>query len=345
MGQKRWRDGLFPVRGADPSGAFQTMTKVTCVIPCYNEQEVLPLLFDRFTAAAETWGVDWNVICVDDGSSDSTWALLCEQAAKDRRWQSLALARNFGHQTAVSAGIYHADGDVVVVIDADLQDPPEELHRFLDKWREGYQVVYAVRKKRKEGPLKRFCYWAFYRVMAQLVSIPIPLDTGDFCVMDRKVVDVLNAMPERNRFVRGLRAWAGFKQVGLEYERHARAAGDVKYTFRKLLKLAFDGIFSFSVVPLTFATWLGFGVSLLALAGILFTFVQRLFPDLFNSVGLRPVPGYATIVIAILFLGGVQLTCLGILGEYLGRIFDEVKRRPQWVFRDNVGLQGRIPPP
>lgn len=321
------------------------MPKVTTVIPCYNEQEVLPLLFERFTAAADRWGMDWNVVCVDDGSRDATWEMLRRQAERDPRWQALALARNFGHQTAVSAGLYHADGDVVVVIDADLQDPPEELGRFLAKWAEGYEVVYAIRTRRKEGPLKRFCYWAFYRLMARLVSIPIPLDSGDFCVMDRKVVDVLKRMPERNRFVRGLRAWSGFRQVGLEYERHARAAGEVKYTFRKLLALALDGIFSFSLVPLKLATWLGFAVSLSALAGVLFTFSQRLFPALFARVGMAPVPGYATIVIAILFLGGVQLSCLGILGEYLGRIFDEVKRRPQWVFRDSVGLEGRIPPP
>jgi len=321
------------------------MAEVTTVIPCYNEEEVLPLLFDRFTAAADEWQMEWNVICVDDGSSDATWTMLRQQSDRDPRWQALALVRNFGHKTAVSAGLYHSDGDVVVVIDADLQDPPEELGRFLDKWREGYEVVYAIRKKRKEEPVKRLCYWGFYRIMARLVSIPIPLDTGDFCIMDRKVVDILNMMPERNRFVRGLRAWAGFRQVGLEYERHARAAGEVKYTFRKLLKLAFDGIFSFSLVPLKIATWLGLEVSLLTIAGILFTLAQRLFPGAFASVGLQPVPGYATIVIAMLFLGGVQLTCLRILGEYLGRIFDEVKRRPQLVFRDSVGLEGRIPPP
>ncbi len=320
------------------------MSKASVIIPCYNEEEVLPMLFSRLTAAAGNWGMEWEVICVDDGSRDATWNLLTAQARQDPHWKSLSFARNFGHQTAVSAGLYHATGDVIIIIDADLQDPPEELGRFLDKWREGFEVVYAIRQKRKEGPLKRFCYWSFYRIMAKLVSIPIPLDTGDFCVMDRKVADVLKLMPERNRFVRGLRAWAGFKQVGLPYERHARAAGEVKYTFRKLLKLAFDGIFSFSLVPLKFASWLGFGVSLLALAGIVFTIAQRLFSEQFASIGFGPVPGFATIVIAILFLGGVQLTCLGILGEYLGRIYDEVKRRPQWVFKDSAGVDPKIPP-
>lgn len=318
---------------------------ITAVIPCYNEEEVLPLLFSRLTAAAAAWGMEWSVICVDDGSSDATWQLLVDQSRADPRWKALSLARNFGHQTALSAGLYHADADVVAVIDADLQDPPEQLGRFLDKWREGFEVVYAIRRKRKEGWFKRLSYWGFYRLMSQLVSTPIPLDSGDFCVMDRKVVDTLRMMPERNRFVRGLRAWTGYRQVGLEYERDARAAGEVKYTFRKLVHLALDGIFSFSLVPLKLATWFGFAVSALAICGILFTLAQRLFPATFALVGLAPVPGYATIVIAILFMGGVQLTFLGILGEYLGRIFDEVKRRPPWVLRDSVGLRGEVPSP
>lgn len=320
------------------------MTTISVVIPCFNEESVLPLLFDRLTLAAERWGMEWEAICVDDGSTDATWELLLARGEADSRWKALSLARNFGHQTALSAGLYHASGDVVVVIDADLQDPPEELSRFLEKWQEGYDVVYAVRRKRKEGLLKRSCYWAFYRLMARLVSIQIPLDSGDFCVMDRKVVDVLKNMPERNRFVRGLRAWTGFKQIGLEYDRHARAAGDAKYTFRKLMVLAFDGIFSFSLVPLKLAMWLGFIVSFVSLLGVAFTLAQRVLPETFARIGLRPVPGYATIVIAILFIGGVQLVFLGVLGEYLGRIFDEVKRRPQWVFRDSMGLDARVPP-
>jgi dolichol-phosphate mannosyltransferase len=314
------------------------------VIPCFNEQAVLPLLFQRVTAAADTWGVRWEAVCVDDGSVDATWSMLAAQHARDERWRGIRLARNFGHQTAVSAGLYHAAGNAVVVIDADLQDPPEELHRFIAKWRDGYDVVYAVRQKRKEGPLKRLSYWVFYRLLQRLVSFDIPLDSGDFCLMDRKVVDTLNAMPERNRFVRGLRAWAGFRQTGLPYERHARAAGDIKYTLRRLLRLALDGILSFSTVPLRLASLLGLVVALASAAGIVFTFAQRVFSETFARIGLGPVPGFATIVISVLFLGGVQLMCIGILGEYLGRIYDEVKRRPLWTIQDSAGLVARVPP-
>jgi len=317
--------------------------KLTAVIPCYNEEDVLPLLFSRFSAAADSLGVDWDVICVDDGSRDSTWQLLRKQNTKDQRWRALGLARNFGHQVAVSAGIYHAEGDVVLIMDADLQDPPEMISVLLEKYNEGYDVVYAIRTKRKESILKRFCYSAFYRLLKRLVTIQIPLDSGDFCLMDRRVVDVLRRMPERNRFVRGLRAWSGFRQVGVAYERDARAAGNVKYTFRKLLALGLDGIFSFSVVPLKCATVLGVLTSAMALAGFIFTFFQRVFSGSFAYLGLEPVPGYATSIMTTLFLGGVQLLCLGIIGEYLGRIFDEVKRRPQWVFAETIGIVGKVP--
>jgi len=189
------------------------MKKISVIIPCYNEEEVLHELFSRMTESAENWKMEWEVICVDDGSKDRTWELLAEQHGKDSRWKAISFSRNFGHQTAVSAGLCHTTGDAVIVIDADLQDPPEELHRFIKKWQEGYDIVYAVRQHRKEGIIKKSCYWAFYRVMSILVEFELPLDSGDFCIMDRKVVDVLNSMPERNRFVRGLRAWAGFKQT------------------------------------------------------------------------------------------------------------------------------------
>jgi dolichol-phosphate mannosyltransferase len=316
---------------------------ISLVVPCYNEEAVLPQLFARVTHAAETWGVAWEVVCVDDGSRDSTWDLLAAQHGRDPRWRAVRFARNFGHQIAVSAGLYHATGKAVVVIDADLQDPPEEVHRFIAKWREGFDVVYAVRRKRKEGGVKRLGYWAFYRLLDRLVSFQIPLDSGDFCLMDRRVVDVLNAMPERKRFVRGLRAWSGFRQAGVAYERHARAAGEVKYTLRKLISLALDGILSFSTVPLRLASMLGLAVASVSLLGILFTLAQRLFRDFFEGLGLAPVPGFATIVISILFLGGVQLICLGILGEYLGRVYEEVKRRPLWTIADTAGVAPRTP--
>lgn len=317
--------------------------KVSVVIPCYNEQEVLPELFRRLTAAAETWAHDWDVICVDDGSRDQTWPMLVAQQGRDPRWRSLSLARNFGHQTAVSAGIYHADGDAVVVIDADLQDPPEELGRFIQKWQQGFEVVYAVREKRKEGALKKICYWLFYRLLARVTPFEIPLDSGDFCLMDRKVVAVLKSMPERSRFVRGLRAWAGFRQVGLAYERHARVAGKAKYNFRKLLKLALDGIFSFSTVPLTFVAQVGMWISGISFLGISWALVTKLFSNYFSRHGFPPVQGFTTIVILILFLGGIQMMSLGIIGEYIGRIYDEVKRRPPWLIQASAGIEPKTP--
>jgi dolichol-phosphate mannosyltransferase len=314
------------------------MPKVSIIIPCFNEEAVLPELFERLDKAAATWDLDHEILCVDDGSSDNTWKLLQAQNQKNPRWSCLSFARNFGHQTAVSAGLYYATGDVVAVIDADLQDPPEELPRFFAKWREGFQVVYAIRQKRKETILKKLCYWAFYRAMARMTPFRVPLDAGDFCVMDRRVVDVLNQMPERNRFVRGMRAWAGFKQIGVPYERHARAAGEPKYTFGSLLRLAWDGVSSFSSAPLRLATYLGFWVSGFAFLGVVFTFIQKVFAEQFTKMGLAPNPGFPTIVISVLFLGGVQLICLGILGEYVGRIYDEVKRRPMWIVRETAGV-------
>ena len=315
------------------------MKKISIVIPCYNEGDVLPLLFKRLTASANTWKLNWEVICVDDGSSDDTWKKLLKQSVKDRHWYALSLSRNFGHQTAISCGIHYASGDAVIIIDADLQDPPEALHKYIQKWLDGYEVVYAIRKKRKEHVIKRISYWFFYRLLSKLSTFEIPLDTGDFSLIDRKVVNVLKSMPERNRFVRGLRAWSGFKQIGLEYDRQERAAGQPKYTFSKLMHLAMDGIISFSSIPLTIASYLGLWVSLISLTGIIFTLIQRIFKSFFESIGIGPVPGFATIVIAILFLGGVQLIFLGILGSYLSRIYDEVKGRPLWVIKDAIGIK------
>lgn len=311
---------------------------VSLIIPCYNEEAVLKKLFERVTTAASSWQYDWEVLCVDDGSQDQTWKLLTEQAQNNKHWKAISFSRNFGHQIAISCGLHHAKGQAVIVIDADLQDPPEELHRFIAKWEEGYDVVYAIRQKRKENFFKKSAYWAFYRILAKMVNFEIPLDSGDFSVMDRKVVDVLKSMPERNRFIRGLRAWSGFRQIGLEYERHERAAGETKYPIKKLMKLAFDGIFSFSTVPLTLASYLGLTVSGIALLGIIFTLVQRLFSSYFAGVGIGPVPGYATTLISVLFLGGIQLIFLGVIGNYLSRIYDEVKGRPHWIIKESTGL-------
>jgi len=314
------------------------MAKLSVIVPCFNEEAVLPQLFARLTTAAEQWGCDYEIICVNDGSRDRTWALLEEQHRRDPRWRSLGFARNFGHQTAVSAGLYHATGDAVVIIDADLQDPPESIQELLAKWREGYQVVYAVRTRRKDKALKSLLAWGFYRIIGRLVPFKIPADAGDYALLDRAVVDVINAMPERNRYLRGLRAWCGFRQIGVHFERQARAAGTPQYTFGKSFRLAMDGVFSFSTVPLRLATYLGFIISGLSFVGAMFTFLQKVFARQFAAIGLEPGPGFSTVVVSITFLGGVQLLCLGILGEYLGRIYDEVKGRPHWIISQAAGL-------
>ena len=321
------------------------MQQISVIVPCFNEEAVLPALFERMTAAAAAgWGADYEVICVDDGSRDRTWELLRAQNQKDPRWRCLSFARNFGHQAAVSAGLHYAAGDAAVIIDADLQDPPEEIARLLAKWREGFEVVFATHKKRRDPLLKRIFAWGFYRLLARMTPLPLARDAGDFCLLDRRVVKVMNSMPERNRYLRGLRTWCGFKQASVEFERAGRAAGVPQYTFKKSFKLAMDGLFSFSAVPLRFATYLGLWVSAFAFLGAMFTFAQKIFAEQFARIGLAPGAGFPTIVISVLFLGGVQLICLGILGEYIGRIYDEVKGRPLWIIRDSAGINPTPPP-
>lgn len=315
---------------------------ISLVVPCYNEHRVLDALYERLSASAKSWNEQYEVVLVDDGSQEETWRKLTAIHTRDPLWKIIRFSRNFGHQTAVSAGIFYAKGDCIIILDADLQDPPEELHRFLTKWREGYDVVYGIRTKRKEGIFKKAAYKIFYRILMRFSQVPIPYDSGDFCLIDRKVADLLRIMPERNRFVRGLRAWVGLRQVGIIYERQARKAGEPKYTFSKLLQLAVDGVFSFSTLPLRLATYLGLFVSFVAFLGVVFTFLQRIFARRFEQIGLGPVPGFATIVIAILFLGAIQLVCLGIIGEYIGRIYEEVKQRPLWVVRESLGITAQF---
>lgn len=299
---------------------------LSVVIPVYNEEDNLAMLHTRLTTVLHSAGLDYEIVFVDDGSRDASLEHLYGLANADHHIVVVELARNFGHQVAISAGLDHARGNAVIVMDADLQDPPEVLPQFIAKWREGYDVVYAIRAQRKEGWLKRTAYAAFYRLLQRVANIEIPLDAGDFCIMDRRVVDLLVGMPERNRFVRGIRSWVGLRQVGLAYERHARHAGTPKYTFSRLIYLALDGLISFSYLPLRVITMLGFGVSLLSIVMAVFYAIKKL------TVGLSP-PGFATLVVSIFFLAGIQLITIGVIGEYVGRIFEEVKRRPLYVVR------------
>ncbi|GAB4204373.1 MAG: glycosyltransferase family 2 protein [Roseiflexaceae bacterium] len=302
---------------------------VSVVVPVYNEQENLPELYRRLTEVLGQAVASYELVLVDDGSRDASLPMLRELAAGDGRVLVVELARNFGHQVAISAGLDHARGRGVIIMDADLQDPPEVLPLFIAKWREGHDVVYAIREQRKEGLLKRTAYAAFYRLLQRVAQIDIPLDAGDFCIMDRRVVDVLNGMPERNRFVRGIRSWIGLDQIGMAYARHARHAGRPKYTFKRLVYLALDGLVSFSFVPLRMISLLGILVSLLSIVLAVVYTIQKIFS------GLEP-PGFATLIVSIFFLAGVQLVTLGVIGEYVGRIFEEVKRRPLYVVRQTV---------
>ena len=310
---------------------------LSVVIPVYNEEATLPELRRRLGEVLEQIEPSHEVILVNDGSRDGTAEALGRICAPGSRWRGVHLSRNFGHQAAVAAGLRAAAGDAVVVMDADLQDPPELLEQLLARWREGYEVVYAQRIRReRESPAKRGLAWAYYRVLQAVSPVDIPADTGDFCLMDRKVVDALVALPERNAYLRGLRAWLGFRQTAVPFEREARFAGEPKYTFRKSLSLGINGISSFSKKPLRLATWLGLVVSAVSfLLGIYFIILR-----LTSEFEIR---GWASTVVIILFLGGVQLLTIGIIGEYLSRIYDEVKQRPQYVVRgeDNAAEGGQ----
>lgn len=299
---------------------------VSVVVPVFNEQENLDELYRRLCTELGRAAPNFEIVFIDDGSRDRSLQILTRLANTDPRVSVISLARNFGHQPAISAGLDQARGDAVIVMDADLQDPPEVLGQFIAKWREGHDVVYAIRAHRMETWSKRVCYATFYRLLQRVANINIPLDAGDFCIMDRRVVDLLVSMPERNRFVRGIRSWIGLDQVGLAYDRHSRFAGETKYSYGRLITLALDGLVSFSYVPLRVISMAGILVSILSiLLAIIYT-IQKVF------WGLSP-PGFPTTIVAIFFLAGIQLITIGVIGEYVGRIFEEVKRRPMYVVR------------
>jgi glycosyltransferase involved in cell wall biosynthesis len=315
-----------------PRPRAQSMPLISVVVPCFNEAEVIAETVRRLQAfCAAVQGARVELIFVDDGSRDNTREQLRAIASADANVQVVGLSRNFGHQIAVTAGIDAARGEAVVLIDADLQDPPEVMHEMLAKWREGYDVVYGTRTERTgESAFKLGTARSFYRLLNQLSDIPIPLDTGDFRLMSRPVVEALKAMPERDRFGRGMVSWVGFRQTALPYRRAPRFAGTSKYPLRKMLRFATDGILSFSIKPLQMSITLGLIAATCSMAGIAYALFLRLFTSIW-------VEGWTALMIAVLFIGGVQLICVGILGEYVGRIYNEVKRRPLYLLNEHIG--------
>lgn len=307
---------------------------LSIVIPCYNEEEVIGETMKRIKLfCSELRDLDVELIFVDDGSRDRTRALLKGFAAGDDRIKLVCFARNFGHQIAVTAGIDAANGDAVVLIDADLQDPPEVMHEMIAKWREGYDVVYGTRTERPgESAFKLATARGFYRLLNKLSEVPIPLDTGDFRLMSRNVVNTLRAMPERDRFVRGMVSWVGFRQTALPYRRAERFAGESKYPLRKMLRFATDGILSFSTKPLQMSVAMGMLCAAASSLGILYALYLRLFTNIW-------VEGWTALMIAVLFIGGVQLISVGILGEYVGRIYNEIKKRPLYVVEEYTNFE------
>jgi dolichol-phosphate mannosyltransferase len=302
------------------------------ILPILNEEDTILETYRRLARVMDGLVGDSEVVLVDDGSNDRSLEMMRDLHQRDPRVRYVSLARNFGHQIAVTAGLAFARGDAVIVLDADLQDPPELIPTMIGQWRAGYHVVYAKHiSRQRESVAKKVFAYVFYRFLRLLTNEDIPADTGDFCLMDRKVVDVLNSLPERGRYLRGLRAWIGFRQTAVPFEREARYAGKVKYTFRKSFSLAMTGIVSFSRVPLRVATYLGLLVALFALVMIGVVIYWRLFHP------AAPLIGYTIITAVILFLAAVQLLCLGIIGEYLGRVYEEVKGRPIFTLKEVSG--------
>lgn len=309
------------------------MIQYSIVIPIYNEEETLYVMYERLSAIANGLDGATEFVLIDDGSSDNSLKILDDLNQKDARIHYLSLARNFGHQIAVTAGLQYAQGQAIIVMDADLQDPPELIPELIAKWQAGYHVVYAQRVSRsQESWFKKLMAYGFYRILNRFTDVAIPTDTGDFCLMSRQVVDILNSMPEKNRYIRGLRAWIGFPQTSVQFHRDPRFAGEVKYTFKKSLNLAVDGIISLSRKPLKIATYLGLITAILAMLMMVLVIFWRVYQAPTSLIG------YTMITVAIFFLGAVQLICLGILGEYIGRIYDEVKQRPIYTVKKVIGF-------
>lgn len=307
--------------------------KYSFIVPVYNEEKTLPELYRRVSAVMNQLDSPVELVLVNDGSRDNSLQLIRDLNQKDPRVCYLSLARNFGHQVAVTAGLNFVRGQVIVILDADLQDPPELIPQMIEKWEQGYKVVYAQRTlRRKERWGKRVTAYLFYRLLNNLADINMPTDTGDFCLMDRQVVELLNSMPERNRYIRGLRSWVGFPQTSIRFERDPRYAGEVGYTFSKSLALAVNALVSFSILPLRLSTYVGLFAAVAAIFMGLLVLYWRLF------VPQSPLTGFTIILVAIFFLGAVQLVSIGILGEYVGRIYEEVKGRPLYTLAEVGGF-------
>jgi glycosyltransferase involved in cell wall biosynthesis len=303
---------------------------ISILVPLYNEEAMFSILIERLDKIIDSFPVRVEVVLVDDGSKDSTAVLMADKALNDHRYQAVFLSRNHGHQLAITAGLTCLRGkEGVLIIDGDLQDPPELLSSFYEKYKEGFDVIYAVRKKRKENAFKRSAYHLFYRLLEKISYIQIPLDSGDFSFISRRVVNIMNAMPEESRYLRGMRTWVGFRQIGIEYERSERAAGESKYPFAQLLKLAQNGIFNFSEFPIKFITRLGMFTILISLIYLMYTLIQKIF---FNNVP----QGFTSLLIAIILFSGVQLLSIGVLGEYILRIFFQVKGRPLFIIKNTI---------
>lgn len=308
-----------------------TPPRISIVIPVFEEESVIPELLRRVLAVLDAQpGGPHELVLVDDGSRDRTWEMIQEGARRDPRVVGLSLSRNFGHQTALTAGLDRTDGDVTIVMDGDLQDPPELVPELVAAWADGNDVVYVRRAQRQENPFLRLAYWAFYRLQARLVSLAVPLDTGDFGLMSRRVVAELRRTRESHRFLRGLRTWVGFRQLGIAAPRAARQGGESKYTLRRLIRLALDGIFAFSVAPLRAAAAAGCLTLLVSLVFTAYAIYVRL------ATGRGP-QGFTALIAVMVFLAGAQLLFLGVIGEYVGRVYDEVKQRPLYVVRERTG--------
>ena len=305
------------------------MKLLSVIIPVYNEEGNLELLFKRLEKVLSSTDATPEYIFINDGSLDHSMEIIRQLAMKDSRVKFIDFSRNFGHQTAVTAGLDYCNGDCAIIIDADLQDPPEMITELYNKWKEGFEVAYARRRSRRgENFLKKWTARVFYRLLKKITSIQIPVDTGDFRIIDRKVINVLKQMPEQQKFLRGQISWIGFRQTAVEYDRDERHAGKTGYTYSKMIRFALDGITSFSNFPLRFATMMGFLVSAIAFLLILYALYQRL-------VSREFVPGWASLMLAILFMGGVQLISLGIIGEYISRMDVNVRKRPLYIVRES----------